>query len=126
MINYINNKNKIPLINKFLSYFYPQKFIDYKNKTIYIKSSIFTVDESFLYKYKVIDDTSSYENHVYIFKDTGLFFNRKTSALALSYVLTKINFKFSPDDASIQANIGPTIVNNIIHKVYYKFLETIV
>ena len=126
MIKYINNKNKIPLINKFLSYFYPQKFIDYKDRSIYIKSSIFESDESFLYKYKVIEDTSLYKNHVYIFKDIGLYFNRKTSALALSYVLTKINFNFSSDDTSIQANIGPTIVNNIIHKVYYKFLESIV
>ena len=126
MIKYINTKNKIPLINKFLSYFYPQKFIDYKDRSIYIKSSIFESDESFLYKYKVIEDTSLYKNHVYIFKDIGLYFNRKTSALALSYVLTKINFNFSSDDTSIQANIGPTIVNNIIHKVYYKFLESIV
>ena len=126
MIKYINNKNKIPLINKFLSYFYPQKFIDYKDRSIYIKSSIFESDESFLYKYKVIEDTSSYKNHVYVFKDTGLFFNRKASALTLSYVLTKINFNFSSDDTSIQANIGPTIVNNIIHKVCYKFLESIV
>ncbi len=128
MIKYINNKNKIPLINKFLSYFYPQKFIDYKDRSIYIKSSIFESDESFLYRYKVIEDTSSYKNHVYIFKDIGLYFNRKTSALTLSYVLTKINFNFSYDDTytSIQANIGPTFVNNIIHKLYYKFLASIV
>jgi len=67
MAEYINNKNKIPLFNKFLSYFYPQKFIEYNEKNIYIKSSISSKDERFLYKYKVIEDTSIYNNHVYIF-----------------------------------------------------------
>ncbi len=124
MIKYINNKNKIPLFNKFLSYFYPQKFIEYNGKTIYIKSSIVSKDERFLYEYKVIDDISIYNNHVYIFKDTGLFFNRKTSALALSYVLVKINFRFDTDQCVMQANIGPTTLSNVIHKMYYKLLES--
>ena len=123
MAKYINNRNKIPLFNKFLSYFYPQKFIEYKNKDIYVSSSIFSNDEKFLYKYKVIEDTSIYENHVYVFENICLLFNRKTSTLALNSVLVKIDFDYMKDNCILKANIGSTWLSNIVHKTYYKFLE---
>lgn len=126
MAKYINNRNKIPLFNKFLSYFYPQKFTEYKNKDIYVSSSIFSNDEKFLYKYKVIEDTSIYENHVYVFENTGLLFNRKTSTSVLNYVLVKINFNYMKDNCILKVNIGPTWLSNIVHKTYYKFLESFI